>query len=88
MFTWKIYWPETDGITIRGNYAYPYTALAGARTFVKTALQRKDRYDLERIRVEVREGDAGTVSEGKGTLMRDWEGSCKDFLSKVYSTLG
>ena len=88
MFTWRIYWPETDGISIHGNYTYPHTALVGAKTFVKNVLQRGDHHELERIRVEVREGTAAAVSEGKGKLLRDWEGVCKNFLSRGWSTLG
>ena len=81
-FTWKILWPETGEILIKPGYAYPHTALAGARAFVKDALTYGDRGDFEPLRVEVIEGSADDATEGKGTVMRTFEGTCRDFLKR------
>lgn len=81
-FTWKILWPETGEISIKPGYAYPHTALAGAKAFVKEILQYRERYDLEPLRVEVLEGSADDAQEGRGIVIRAFEGTCKDFLKR------
>jgi len=80
MFTWKIFWAETGEISIKPGYAYPHTALAGAKAFVKQAVQYRERHDLEPLRVSVLEGSADDAQYNRGTTMKYFEGTSKDFL--------
>lgn len=81
-FSWKIYWSETGEIQIKPNYAYPHTALAGAKAFVKDTLRYRERNDLETIRVEVTEGTAEDAQYDRGIVMKYYIGTCKDFLRR------
>jgi len=80
MFTWKIFWTETGEIAIKTGYAYPHTAFAGVKAYVKDAIRYRERHDLEPLIVTVLEGDAEDAQLNRGTVMRTFDGTCKEFL--------
>ncbi len=74
MFSWVIAWIDSGEIAIKPGYAYPHTALMGARAFVKKVCS-----ESENIKVWVVKDDAETATRKLDDSILRFEGAARYF---------
>lgn len=82
MFSWTIIRPETGEILIKEGYAYPHTALASARSFIKHELTYGTSHARETLKVTIRQGNAEAAVHETSVAVRQFETTADEFVKQ------